>query len=71
MNSKYVQSVWEDVKAKNADESLTEECNSLISSYSKYFPETSEAFMYGVQNGQSYRVSAGGMSANTIVRTQK
>ncbi|MDD7532283.1 MAG: hypothetical protein PUK15_05985 [Bacteroidales bacterium] len=59
------------VKAKNADESLTEECNSLISSYSKYFPETSEAFMYGVQNGQSYRVSAGGMSANTIVRTQK
>lgn len=58
------------VKAKNADSNLTEECNSMISSYSKYFPETSEAFMYGVQKGQSYTVSAGGMSATTTVRTQ-
>lgn len=59
------------IKAKNADASLADDCNAQISSYSKYYPETGEAFMYGVQDGQSYRVSAGGMSATTTVRTQK
>lgn len=56
-------------KAKNADPSLTDEANRLISSCSRYFPETGEAFMYGVQKGQSYRASAGGLSATTTVRT--
>ncbi|MCQ2114758.1 MAG: hypothetical protein MJZ07_00975 [Bacteroidales bacterium] len=58
-------------KAKNADESLAEEANRQISTCSRYFPETGEAFMYGVQNGQTYRATAGGLSATTTVRTQK
>ena len=58
-------------KAKAADESLTEEANRLISSYSGYYPQTAEAFMYDLTNGQSYTVSCGGMRATTTVRTQK
>ncbi len=58
-------------KAKAADESLTEEANKLISSYAAYYPLAAEAFMYDVQNGQSYTVSCGGMRATTTVRTQK
>jgi tetratricopeptide (TPR) repeat protein len=59
------------VKAKNADPSLTEEVNRAIGSYSIYFPEVTEAFMYNVTDGQSYRVVCNGMSANTTVRTRK
>jgi len=59
------------IKAKVADESLTDEANRLIGQYSKYYPQTAEAFMYEVTDGQSYTVSCGGMRANTIVRTQK
>ena len=59
------------VKAKNADESLAEDANTHIRQYSAYFPQTAEAFMYDVTDGQSYTVSCGGMRANTTVRTQK
>ncbi len=59
------------LKAKAADETLAEEANRLIASYSKYFPQTAEAFMYNVQDGQAYTVSCGGMTASTHVRTQK
>jgi len=58
-------------KAKAADESLTEDCNRMISSYSVYFPKTADAFMYDLTNGQSYTVSCGGMRATTTVRTQR
>ena len=58
-------------KAKNADPSLTEEANRYIGQYSVYFPQTAEAFMYDVQNGQSYTVSCGGLHATTTVRTNK
>jgi len=58
-------------KAKNADPSLTEEANRYISQYSVYFPQTAEAFMYDLQNGQSYTVTCGGMRAVTTVRTNK
>lgn len=58
-------------KAKNADPSLAEECNRMIGQYSVYFPQTAEAFMYDLTNGQSYTVSCGGMRAVTTVRTQK
>ena len=58
-------------KAKAADPSLTEEANRLIGTYSAYYPQTAEAFMYDVTNGQSYTVSCNGMSATTTVRTQK
>lgn len=58
-------------KAKNADPSLEADCNNYISQYRIYYPQTAEAFMYDITDGQSYRVSCGGMSATTTVRTQK
>ena len=57
-------------KAKNADATLAEEANNYIKQYSVYFPQTAEAFMYDVQDGQSYTVSCGGLRAGTTVRTQ-
>ena len=36
-----------------------------------YYPQTADAFMYDVTDGQSYTVSCGGMRATTTVRTQK
>jgi len=58
-------------KAKNADETLAEDANNMIRQYSAYYPQTAEAFMYDVTDGQSYTVSCGGMRATTTVRTQK
>lgn len=58
-------------KAKNADASLTADCNKLIGSYSVYFPQKAEAFMYDIIDGQSYTVNCNGMHATTTVRTQK
>ncbi len=58
-------------KARNYDESIAEDASKLISQYSVYFPQKSEAFMYDVMDGQSYSVNCGGMHATTIVRTQK
>lgn len=58
-------------KAKAADESLTADCNKLIGQYSVYYPQKAEAFMYDIVDGQSYTVSCGGMTATTVVRTQK
>ena len=58
-------------RAKSADDSLTEEANRLIGQYSVYFPETAEAFMYDLTNGESYTVSCGGMRATTTVRTRR
>ena len=58
-------------KAKAADSALTDEANKLIAQYRTYFPQTAEAFMYDLQDGQSYTVSCNGMRATTTVRTQK
>ena len=58
-------------KAKAADPSLTEDCNSSIAHYRVFYPQTAEAFMYDITDGQSYKVTCGGMSAVTTVRTQK
>ena len=58
-------------KAKAADETLTEDCNNLINQFKVYYPQTAEAFMYDITDGQSYTVSCGGMRATTTVRTQK
>ena len=58
-------------KAKAADPDLAEECNSRIAQYSRYYPQTAEAFMYNYTDGQAYVVSCGGMRATTTVRTQK
>ena len=57
-------------KAKKEDATLAEEANNYIKQYSVYFPQTAEAFMYDVQDGQSYTVSCGGLRATTTVRTQ-
>lgn len=59
------------IKAKKADPNLASEADSFISAYMKYFPQTAEAFMYNVEDGQSYTVSCGGLRATTTVRTQK
>lgn len=58
-------------KAKAADETLAEDANNYIRQYAAYYPQTAEAFMYDVTDGQSYTVSCGGMRATTTVRTQK
>ena len=58
-------------KAKSADVSLTEDCNNYINQYRVYYPQTAEAFMYDITDGQPYTVSCGGMTAKTTVRTQK
>ena len=58
-------------KAKAADETLAEDAANMIRQYSAYFPQTAEAFMYDVTDGQSYTVSCGGLRATTTVRTQK
>ena len=58
-------------KAKNADASLTEDCNNYINQFRVYYPQTAEAFMYDITDGQSYTVSCAGMRATTTVRTQK
>ena len=58
-------------KAKAADATLTEDVNNMIKQYSAYYPQTAEAFMYDVTDGQSYTVSCGGLRATTTVRTQK
>ena len=58
-------------KAKAADETLAEDANNMIRQFSSYYPQTAEAFMYDVTDGQSYTVSCGGMRATTTVRTQK
>lgn len=58
-------------KAKAADSSLADDCNRMISQYRVYYPQTAEAFMYNLTDGQSYTVSCGGMRATTVVRTQK
>lgn len=59
------------IKAKNADPTLAEDADSYISQYRTYFPQTAEAFMYDITDGQSYTVSCAGMRATTVVRTQK
>lgn len=59
------------LKAKKEDPSLAEEANANIARYSQYYPQTGEAFMYDLTEGQSYTVSCNGMRAVTTVRTQK
>ena len=58
-------------RAMNADESLADDCRKAIGMYSAYYPNTADAFMYDLTNGQSYSISCGGMSATTTVRTNK
>jgi hypothetical protein len=58
-------------KAKNADPSLTDDCNRMIGQASSYYPQVADAFMYDLSAGQAYTVSCGGMTATTTVRVAK
>jgi tetratricopeptide (TPR) repeat protein len=58
-------------KAKNADPALAEDADRMIAQYRAYFPQTAEAFMYNITDGDPYTVSCNGMRASTTVRTQK
>ena len=58
-------------KAKNADPALAEDADRMIGQYRAYFPQTAEAFMYNITDGESYTVSCNGLKATTTVRTQK
>ena len=55
---------------KAADPELAAEANKRINEYKKYYPLTADAFMFGVNDGETYQVSCGGFKANTTVRTQ-
>lgn len=59
------------IKAKNADPSLAEDADRSIGQYRVYFPNTADAFMYNLTDGQGYTVACGGMRASTTVRTNK
>ncbi len=59
------------LKAKSLDPSLADSCNKYIASYRQYFPQTADAFMYDITDGEPYTVSCGGMTATTTVKTQK
>ena len=58
-------------KAAAADSALAEEANRMIAQFSRYYPQTAEAFMYNLTDGQAYTVNCSGMSATTTVRTQQ
>lgn len=55
-------------KAKS-DPEIAADAAKQISVCVGYYPQSSEAFMYDLTNGQSYTVSCGGMKAVTTVRT--
>lgn len=57
-------------RAKAVDPELAAEANKRINEYKKYYPLTADAFMFGVNDGETYQVSCGGFKANTTVRTQ-
>ena len=57
-------------RAKATDPQLAAEANKRIAEYKKYYPLTADAFMFGVNDGDSYQVSCGGFRATTTVRTQ-
>lgn len=57
-------------RAKAADPELAADANKRINEYKKYYPLTADAFMFGVNDGETYQVSCGGFKANTTVRTQ-
>jgi hypothetical protein len=56
-------------KAKKIDPSITPEADTLISSYSQYFPDAEDAFFYGLKKGQEYTVGCW-INEKTIVRTR-
>lgn len=58
-------------KAAAEDPSLADEANRMAAQFSRYYPQTADAFMYDLVDGKAYTVNCSGMSATTTVRTQK
>lgn len=58
-------------KAKNADPALAADADEMLRNCRVYYPTVEDAFMYDLQDGNSFTVSCGGMSATTTVRTTK
>jgi len=57
-------------KARTVDSSLAEAASKGIAQCSSYYPAAADAFMYDLQNGQSYNVVCGALRATTTVRTK-
>jgi tetratricopeptide (TPR) repeat protein len=66
-NTAYWPAVDKFVQAKKIDPSVETEANELISTYSKYFPNKEEAFMFGIKEGETYTVG-GWINERTIAR---
>jgi len=56
-------------KAKNVDESASEEANELINRYKDYFPNVENAFFYGFQEGAEYTIGCW-INESTTIRTR-
>jgi tetratricopeptide (TPR) repeat protein len=57
-------------RAKAIDPNVAEEANTLINTYSNYFPKREDAFFEGFTDGQTYQVGCW-IGESTIVRTLK
>ena len=57
-------------KAAAADESLKEDAYRQAGACSSYYPAQADAFMYDYKDGDTFKVSCGGMTAVTRVRTK-
>jgi len=57
------------IRARNVDESAAAQANELINKYAQYFPNVEDAFFYGFQEGQDYKVGCW-INENTTVRTR-
>ena len=57
-------------KAKALDPEVNGEAAELINRYSQYFPNVEDAFFYGFEDGQPYKVGCW-INENTKVRTRK
>ena len=58
------------IKAKSIDENVKEEANKLIRDYSKYFPNSEEAFFLNIKKGDTYKVACW-INESTKVRFNK
>jgi tetratricopeptide (TPR) repeat protein len=58
------------IKAKSLDTKLEEKANSLISEYSRFFPNNEEVFFRSLQEGNNYTVGCW-INENTTVRVRK
>lgn len=68
-NAVYWAAVDKYKKAKDIDNSITEEASKKIATFSKYFPKTADAHFEGVHDGDSYTVECW-INETTTVRVQ-